>query len=102
MSIFSTNQKKSITIEDVHFVIKKLSLEKQLTIAALYSSNRSEEAVMALIMSCLDSWDAKDDSGVPVVFSIDAVKSLSVDVANKLSDEIMSFNNLNKDQVKNS
>lgn len=100
MSIFAT-QKKIIKIDDVTITIKKLSLEKQLTISALYTANKPEEAVLALIHNCVDSWDAKDDAGNLVAFDQNSVKSLSVEAANKLSDEILSFNNLSKDQVKN-
>ena len=100
-SIFATNQKKAIVIEGVNFTIKKLSLEKQLTIAALYNANKPEEAILALIQNCVEQWDAKDDLNNPVVLNNDSIKALSVDVANKLSDEIMNFNGLNKEQVKN-
>lgn len=101
MSIFATNQKKTIVIENVNFTIRKLSLEKQLTIAALYNANKPEEAILGLIQNCVEKWDAKDDNGSEVALSNDSIKALSVDVANKLSDEIMTFNGLNKDQVKN-
>ena len=101
MSIFATGQKKSVKIEDVNVVIKKLSLEKQLTVSSLYNQNKPDEAILALILNCVESWDAKDTLGNDVPMSPESIKSLSVDAANKLSDEILTFNNLNKDQVKN-
>lgn len=100
MSIFAT-QKETITIEGVNFVIKKLSLEKQLTISSLYTANKQDEAMLALIESSVETWDAKDDLNNPVLLENKSIRNLAVDVANKLSEKIMAFNNLNKEQVKN-
>ena len=101
MSIFAKGQKKNVVIDGVNFVIKKLSLEKQMTIKALYDNKKEEEGVLAMINFCLESWDAKNDDGNVVPISPEAIKDMSIDVANRLGDEIMSYNSPTKDEAKN-
>lgn len=95
------NQKKTVKIEDVNFVIKKLSLEKQITIASMFQAGKGDEAALGLLQACIDNWDAKDDAGNLVPLDVNHLKNMSIEVANKLSEEIWAFNNLTKDQVKN-
>lgn len=100
MSILA-NQKKEVVIDGVRFTIKKLSVEKQSTIAQLWSANKHIESTIALLQNCLVAWDAKEDDGTPIPLNEDSLRNMAVDVANKVSEEIMSFNGLNKEQAKN-
>ena len=100
MSVLASGTTKTLEIQDVKIVIKKLSYGEQKE--AMKISKKDEMAMLDLtILKSVKEWDIKNEAGEVLPVEESTLNLLESGFVNELAQEILRYNNMDPDFEKN-